>query len=280
MRRRRLLIVLLVALAAGLAAAYLSLNYLRQQATPLIASTPKAQIVVAAKPMVIGHIITSDDVKLVDWPGGDVPQGYFTSTEQVIGHGVITPLVLNEPVLAAKVAAKDSGGGLPIVIPEGMRAVSVRVDEVITVAGFVLPQERVDVIVTIPQGGKNKLTQFVQRLENVEVLTAGQITQRSPDGTPHQVSVMTFLVTPDQAELLIAAQKEGQIQLALRNTLDTTSIVTQGTRSDAILSPASGGPGRRSAVATRAAARPAAESQGLSGVIEVYKGGKRTLIRH
>ncbi len=277
MRRRRLLIVLLVALTAGLAAAYLSLDYLRQQATPLIAATPKTQAVVATRPLAVGHQLTAEDVKVIDWPGGSLPEGYFGSVDEVVGRGVITPVSMNEPLLAGKVADKEAGGGLPIVIPEGMRAVSVRVDEVITVAGFVVPQTRVDVIVTLPEG-EDQRTQFVQKLENVTVLTAGQIIQRSPDGTPQKVSVMTFLVSPPQAELLIMAAKVGQIQLALRNTLDTDTIRTDGAHKGSILGP--GGAPRNSVARARAAARAPSESATLPGIIEVYKGGTKTLIRH
>ncbi len=277
MKNRRLLIVLLVALVAGLSAAYLSLDYLRQQATPLIAATPKTQVVVAARPMPLGHQIVEEDVKTVEFPGGTVPEGYFSSTDQVVGRGVITPVAMNEPLLAPKVADKAAGGGLPIVIPEGMRAVSVRVDEVIAVAGFVLPGTRTDVIVTLPEpgGGKDNRTQFVQRLQDLIVLAAGQTVQKTPDGKAQVVSVMTFLVTPAQAELLIIAAKQGQIQLALRNTLDTDTIETNGARSNAILGPTqSSSPRRR----TRAAAAPTPEP--APSVIEVYKGGTRTLIRH
>lgn len=276
MKNRRLLIVLLVALGAGLAAAYLSLDYLRQQATPLIAATPKARVVVAARPLPLGHEIVAEDLKTIDWPGATVPEGYFEAPEQVIGRGVITPVAMNEPVLKPKVADKEAGGGLPIVIPPGMRAVSVRVDEVISVAGFVVPRTRVDVIVTLPLPGNSseRRTQFVQRLQDLMVLTAAQTTQPTPDGKPQTVSVMTFLVTPAQAELLILASREGQIQLALRNTLDSDTIQTSGVLSNAIL----GAPPRSAPRRRARASAPTQES--TSSVIEVYKGGARTLIRH
>ncbi len=277
MKNRRLLIVLLVALVAGLSAAYLSLDYLRQQATPLIASTPKTQVVVAARPLPVGHEVVGEDVKTVDWPGSTLPEGYFSSPDQVVGRGIITSVAMNEPLLAPKVADKAAGGGLPIVIPEGMRAVSVRVDEVIAVAGFVLPGTRADVIVSIPDPNSSELqrTQFVQRLQDLIVLAAGQTIQKTPDGKPQTVGVMTFLVTPAQAELLILAAKQGQIQLALRNTLDTDTIETSGARSNAILGPVQGSaPRRRTRTATTTTPEPA------PSVIEVYKGGTRTLIRH
>src|SRR5690606_16244523 len=154
-----------------------------------------------------------------------LPVGYYGSSAEVIGRGLITPVAANEPLMATKLADIESGGGLPIVIPEGMRALSVRVDEVIGVAGFVLPGTRVDVLLTItPPTGTNQIPVTRIILQTIQTLASGQTIQRDADGTPQTVSVVTLLVSPDQAERLALASTEGRIQLALRNTLDMASV--------------------------------------------------------
>ncbi len=131
------------------------------------------------------------------------------------------PIVKNEPILPAKLASKEAGVGLPPVIPEGMRAVSVRVNEVVGVAGYVLPGNRVDVVATASPTEARADTTSKVVLSNVQVLTAGTRMEQDQDkGKPMQVTVVTLLVYPEQAERLALASTEGKIQLALRNPLD------------------------------------------------------------
>lgn len=229
-RKQRKWMALVLALVSGGTAGYLAMNYLaNKSAPPAVAGTPgMTKVVVAAQPLELGSVVGPADVKMVDWPASNVPQGYATSAEQVVGRGVIQPVSINEPLLTSKLAAKEEGGGLPIVIPEGMRGVSVKVDEVIGVAGFVLPGTRVDVLVTInPQNDKEEATTRVI-LQNVTVLTAGQLIQKDAEGTPQTVTVITLLVTPEQSEELTLAATEGRIHLALRNTLDMAEVETDG----------------------------------------------------
>ena len=139
---------------------------------------------------------------------------------------MITPMTLNEPVLEANLAPKAAGAGLPATIPEGMRAVSVAVNDVVGVAGFVIPGTMVDVLATgqLPgkrEGADNNITRTV--LENVRVLAAGQQIQQDRDGKPVKVPVVTLLVAPEYADVLTMASTEGKVQLALRNTVDTKS---------------------------------------------------------
>ena len=178
----------------------------------------------AARDLTLGTVLTPEDVKLADWPGGTLPEGYSASVEEVLGRGVITNVVLNEPLLSRKMAVKEAGGGLPIVIPEGMRGVSVRVDDVISIAGFVLPGTRVDVMVTLDEGAQqnNPVTKLI--LQNIPVLTSGQVVEHDVNGEPVQVTVITLMVDPEQAEQLVLAATRGRIQLALRNTLDVDSV--------------------------------------------------------
>jgi len=231
MRSRRLFIVMALALLSGLAAAWLALNYLRQPENPIRTVEPAAtEVVVAARDLSLGTVLTAEDVKLASWPGGLLPEGYTASVEEVLGRGVITNVVLNEPLISRKMAVKEAGGGLPIVIPEGMRGVSVRVDDVISIAGFVLPGTRVDVMVTLDQGAQqgNPVTKLM--LQNIPVLTSGQVVEQDINGEPIQVTVITLLVSPEEAEQLVLAATRGRIQLALRNTLDVDSVTTQGAR--------------------------------------------------
>jgi pilus assembly protein CpaB len=266
--------MLLLALSSGGLAAVLALRYLREQATPLMASEPKkVKIVLAARSMPTGAVVTEQDVKVVSWPGDAVPGGYIASIADAVGRGVITPVAENEPLLAAKVSTKDAGGGLPIIIKEGMRATSVRVDEVIGVAGFVLPGTRVDVLLTLDksEGRGQSITRTI--LQNVQVLAAGQQVQRDKEGKPQTVTVVTLLLTLDDAELLVLAGKEGRIQLALRNTLDTLSVASAGARADQ-LAPGSA-PRPTARVSPNRA--PTVAPRVNNTVIEGYRGGERTL---
>jgi pilus assembly protein CpaB len=198
--------------------------------------------------------------------------GFATQVGEVVGRGLIVEVRENEPLLAWKLADKEAGGGLSITIPEGMRAVSVEVDEVVGVAGFVLPGTRVDVLVTIMPGTDR--TQMTTRiiLQNVRALAADQRYQQDIEGEPQYVTVVTLLVTPADAEALTLAATEGRIQLALRNTLDGAEVQTGGRRIPSLI--ASGAPGPRPAPAPRPAALPEPER-----VIESYQGGNRTLLK-
>lgn len=277
MRTLRPWLMLLLALTSGGLAAYLALRYLRQQATPLLAETPKGEVVLAVRDLPVGHMITDGDVKVVGWPGEALPEGYLGSTASALGRGVIVPLRLNEPLLESKLAPKDGGGGLPVAIGEGMRALSVKVDEVISVAGFVVPGTRVDVLLTMAAPGENGETVTKVILQNVQALAAGQSVEKDKDGRPQPVGVLTVLVTPEQAESLALASNQGKIQLALRNTLDTLRIKTDGARSNSLLAmrpaPASGSRPNRGP-RTIAPTPRSAET-----VIEGYNGGVRTLLK-
>jgi pilus assembly protein CpaB len=275
-RRSRPFILLALAVISGGTAAYLAMQYIRQQATPLMAATPKiAQVVVAAHEMPLGSILGERDVKTVDWAGGALPPGFIGSAPEAVGRGLITPVQENEPILEAKLAAKGAGGGLPVIIDQGMRALSVSVDQVVGVAGFVLPSTRVDVLLTLTDASsKEPATRVI--MQNVKALAAGQSIQQDKEGKAQSVPVVTLLVTPEQAETLALAASQGRIQMALRNSLDTLHIETRGTRVSALM----GGPIGRVPVAPRratAAARELSVPEPSQTIIEVYRGGVRTL---
>ncbi|MBA3270486.1 MAG: Flp pilus assembly protein CpaB, partial [Acidobacteria bacterium] len=220
MARIRIFIVFLLAITAGSALAFGTYNYM-QQLPPQGASIPTIAVVVAATDLQIGAEIGSDDLRIVDWPANAAPRGAFSAADEIIGRGLILPVIENEPILPMKLASKEAGSGLPPVIPPGLRAVSVRVNEVIGVAGYVLPGTHVDVVATVnPTDQRNDVMSKVI-LTNVQVLAAGtKIEHNVENNKALPVTVVTLLVNPEEAERLTLASTEGKIQLALRNPLD------------------------------------------------------------
>lgn len=216
---------LFVGLALASVVALLSSVYVYHafQRVSAVSPTKTEQIVVAAVPMAIGTRLDADHIRMIAWPGDSVPPGMLSSADAAVGRALITPVVANEPILDNKLAPIEAGGGLSATIPQGMRAVSVAVNDVIDVAGFVGPGTSVDVLVTgqIPgatQGGSQYVTRTI--LEDIRVLAAGQKIEQDRDGKPQTVPVVTLLVTPQDAATLAMASTQGKIQLALRNIID------------------------------------------------------------
>lgn len=219
MNRNRLLLIGCVALIA--AASISILVYRILNAAVASANSPKSVAVVAAFDLPVGSVISERDVKIVRF-SGDIPSGAFRDLKDVVGRGVVTSMERNEIVLPSKIAADKAGGGLPAMIPQGKRAVAVKVNEVIGVAGFAVPGTRVDVVLT-GNADKNNNPADVSAttvLQNVQVLAAGQKLQTAADGKPETVQVITLLVTPEEAQKVALASQEGKIQLTLRNPLD------------------------------------------------------------
>jgi pilus assembly protein CpaB len=188
---------------------------------------PEKPLIVAALPLPFGSMIGPDSVKLIQVPETLFPKGGFSRKEDVLERSVVSSIEMDEPVLEARIAAKGSGLGMAPMIPAGMRAISVKVNEVVGVSGFVLPGMRVDVLVTgRPPGMNDPMTSTV--LQNVPVLSAGQTLQADTKGQPISATVVTLLVNPDQAEALTLANSEGHIQLVLRNNTDQLVTRTRG----------------------------------------------------
>jgi len=184
-------------------------------------------VVVAAKPLPVGVMIKPDDVKVLKVPAAQYPSGAFSKVEEVIDRPVVSNILLDEPIHAGRLAERGSGLGLAPIIPVGMRAVTVRVNEVVGVAGFVLPGMRVDVLVTgQPPESNGVVTTTV--LQNILVLSAGQTIQPDSRGQAINAPTVTLLVTLQQAEILTLAGNEGRIQLVLRNTSDSSIEQTSG----------------------------------------------------
>jgi len=216
---------LLVGLVIALVIAFLlsSFVYKQFQKASVVVPTSTQSLVVASLPLPLGTRLDATNTRIIQWPANQQVAGMFTRVEDVTNRAIITPLAENEPVLESKLAPKESGAGLSATIPEGMRAVSVAVNEVVGVAGFVIPGTMVDVLITGRGMGKDSTQGDITRtiLENVRVLAAGQKVETDREGKPQTVAVITLLVTPDEATKLVMGTLDGRIQLALRNTIDT-----------------------------------------------------------
>jgi pilus assembly protein CpaB len=226
--RRPMVFVLLAGLAAMLASVMVYSALKRREAEVQNAMSHNVEVVVAAYDLPLGTKIDLGEVKLARWSADSLPEGAYTDPKQVIGSYVKNSLVANEPIVQAKLFTGDKTAGvMPLLIPFGMRAVSVPVDEVSDVAGFVLPHTRVDVLVaTNGEGGGDKAFSKVI-LQNVEVLAVAQEVEQKKD-EPEIVKVVTLLVTPQESERLALASHSGTLRLAMRNYNDNKIVLTSG----------------------------------------------------
>jgi pilus assembly protein CpaB len=224
--RRPLVFVLLAGLAAMLASVMVYSALKRREAEVQNAMSHNVEVVVAAYDLPLGTKIELGEVKLARWSADSLPNGAYTDPRQVIGSYVKNSLVANEPIVQAKLFTGDKTAGvMPLLIPFGMRAVSVPVDEVSDVAGFVLPHTRVDVLVATAGEGDKAFSKVI--LQNVEVLAVAQEVEQKKD-EPEIVKVVTLLVTPQEAERLALASHSGTLRLAMRNYNDNKIVLTSG----------------------------------------------------
>ncbi|WP_423396117.1 Flp pilus assembly protein CpaB [Burkholderia sp. LMG 21824] len=224
MKNSRAVLMLVVAMVAGLAAVVFASHWLMQTSTSSV--TPVA---VAAVDLNLGEPLGPNQIRMVSWPAGSVPAGAFTDTKALEGRVVRTSLSRDEPVIESKLAPVGTKGGLSAVISDGSRAITVRVNDVVGVAGFALPGNYVDVIVnTQEQQGKTdgqSISKIV--LEHILVLAVAQQVSRD-DTAPKVVNAVTLEVTPDQAERLDLARSVGTLSLVLRNQVDQKTLNTGG----------------------------------------------------
>jgi pilus assembly protein CpaB len=278
MNRTRLLLIGLIALALG--GLLSSMVYKTLQARTAHPQAPGVDVVVAANDLQVGSKIEDRDVKIARLPAESLPEGVFHSKTRVVGRGVVLPVSKGEFILPTKVAGENAGSGMPALIPPGMRAVSVRVNEVVAVAGFVVPGTRVDVLVTGNPGG-NSDNQTTTVLENKAVLAAGQKLERNTAGDPQSVPVITLLVSPEDAQKLTLASQEGRIQLALRNPLDTAQQKLPSVRNAALYGAAAPTPTPVSTKpkATRSTAPKIVAPPSSPYIIEVIRGQEKKEIK-
>lgn len=237
------------------------------------------EIVVAGQDLEIGAAIEAASLKLELWPSNKVPEGAFEAVEDVVDRVTISRILINEPVSGRRLAPAGSGVGLSPKVPHGMRAMALRVDDVNSVAGFVLPEARVDVLLTgtpVGRGDIGRLTKTI--LSHIKVISAGEHLAPDASGRPQKVPVVTLLLSPEQAELLTLARAEGQIQLVLRNSMDKDSTKTAGVRRPELFSidfepapkPRLGRPVAPRVIRVQAPPRPSQE-------VEVYRGNQKSV---
>jgi pilus assembly protein CpaB len=272
-RTRFVLLGLFAMLVAGLVSLKIAGIVRRAMATP-----SESQVVIAARDLNVGQLITDSDVRLAPVSAVALPHGSFRNVSEVVGRGVVLPMQANEVVLGTKIAGAEEGAGLPAMITHGMRAVSVKVNDVVSVAGFVVPGTHVDVIVTGNPGSNsdpaNTTTTTV--LQDVPVLAAGKKLQRDSEGKPQDVPVITLLVSPSDAQLLTLASSEGRIQLSLRNPTDIEKKMTGPVRNGALYGVVPSAPRKK------VAAAPPPKPQGpVTAVynVEIIRGDKREVTK-
>jgi pilus assembly protein CpaB len=215
-----------VAAAGGL----ITYRSLMGRPQPAKAAAPTVQIALATKDLEVGSVLKDSDVQLADWAGA-VPAGATNKLADLKGRGVITPIYAKEPVIESRLAPAGAGGGLATLIPKGMRAFAVSVNEVVGVAGFVTAGSHVDLLIqgNSPSGNGALGTLSKTLIQNLEVLSAGQDFKKDPEGKPMPVQVVNVLVTPEQAEVLSLASSQTSIRMTLRNPQDHEIAKTPGT---------------------------------------------------
>jgi Flp pilus assembly protein CpaB len=253
---RRLLTILLI---SGLIAGGCCLLVYRVVVSRAVAAKPivTTSVVAAATDIKVGTVITAQNLTTVEVKG-TAPKGAILKPSDAIGRGVLENMYQGEPVIDSRLAPVGSGGGLAAIIPQGMRACAVKVDQVVGVAGFVTPGMRVDVLVSgVPPGqqdvSEGQITRTV--LQNVQVISAGTDIQKDAEGKPQQVQVVNLLVTPEDAQILSLASNL-KIQLVLRNPLDTKVEAVNRTATGQLFGAAAPAPQRTVGVRVRKVAAP------------------------
>jgi len=221
MKKYGAILALIVAVLSGLIAVFLANRWLssRPENEPLVIreTVPSTEIVVAARDCEVGMLLSSDNLTLTEWPKASVPKGAFDNVAAVQGRVAVTRLKAGQPILSAELAAPGSGAGLVATIAKGKRAMAIRVDEVIGVGGFILPNSFVDVIAIDEKSGDKPTAHTL--LERIEVLAIAQETYNE-EGKPKVVKTVTLQVDPEQAKKLALQTHRGGVQLTLRNPLE------------------------------------------------------------
>jgi pilus assembly protein CpaB len=249
--RRRLLVIVLCASLIGLVASFLVYKVVSR-----VAGAKNDQfdhIVVAAAKIGLAESVTRQHVKLVPWPKSAIPPGAIRTVEDAEGRVVRGSIAAGEPLIEAKLASQLAGKGgiMPMLVPEGQRGVTIKLDEAMRESGFLLPDSRVDVLVSMPKGpGSNeKIAKVI--LQDVAVLAAGQ-TVEIKDNKPVTSTTVTMALTPQQAERLAVAQSDGKLMLVQRNLRDTDVVRTPGATPSSLLTDAAPAAGAKAVVARSA----------------------------
>ncbi len=238
MRNKRLILALTGAVLCGLVGVMLITRYL---SSVQAYTKDLGNVVVAKKEIQLGEKITAEHLALSPIPNGSAPEGVFRKMDQLVGRVAITPIGVRETITNMKLAPEGTGAGLSAVIPEGYRAMTVKVDDVVGVSGFIMPGSFVDIVaIVLPpakQGGEatGPISKIV--LQNIKVLASGpKIDSPENQREPSSVKAVTLQVTPEQAEKLVLAANEGKLQLVMRNYSDQEDTQTKGANKSTLLS--------------------------------------------
>jgi pilus assembly protein CpaB len=223
MKSKRAIIMLALSVLVGIAAVLLAGRWMGQQA-----AGDKTTVLVATRDLELGQAITAPMLQSIAWPTGALPAGAFNDPKKLGGRVVRSSIFKGEPVLAPKLAPEGAKAGLDSVIKEGLRAITVKVNEVVGVAGFLAPGSYVDLLVNIKDDRDNPISRVV--LERIMVLAIAQEAQRPDESKPKVVNAVTLEVTPEQAEKIDLARNIGTLSLILRNQVDTKDAATDGVR--------------------------------------------------
>jgi pilus assembly protein CpaB len=226
--KQRFAVVLIFALVVAGASSAVLYRLISSQMSANRAAPATSRIVVASRTIEAGELIKDGDVKLGDWAGA-APAGSLTKPEDAVNRGVIDRIYEGEAIIDGRVAPRGAGAGLASIIPQGMRAVAVRMNDVAGISGFATPGQHVDVLIAGNPPGSTAGTVTKTLLQNIEILSAGQNIQKDSEGKPVIVPVVNLLVTPEQAETMSLASNEARIQLVLRNPTDKAETKTPGT---------------------------------------------------
>jgi len=254
---------------AGIASIFLY-KYLKVQEQRVKEAVATKSVVTARGAVPIGTVINIGHVTKADWPVASVPSGAVISIDEALGRVSLVTIQTGDPITESKLVPKEGGGILSYRIPEGHRAMTVAVDKVSGVAGFISPGNMVDVIVTAqPLNYKEPVGKIF--LQNVPVLATGKIIEQKPTGEPVEVPTVTLDVAPEDAEKLALAAAQGKLQLILRRAGDTKTAATPGTTVTKIV--ALTGTEKRAAVPVKKAVIRT-EGKGMS--IEIYRGTQKS----
>jgi pilus assembly protein CpaB len=217
---RRLTLAFITALVvSGIFTFWLSQRFTKK-APPPPPPAKSSQYVAVVANMEAGQSIRPENLRMVDWPASVPLSGAFSAPQPLVGRTVLYPLAAGEPILERQLSNPGAGVGLTVKIPDGMRAISLRTDEIVGVAGFLLPGTHVDVLVTLhTTASPDPITTTI--LQNAEVLASGQKTEPDPEGKPTVDTVVTLLVKPADAERVVLGSTQGTVHFVLRNGVDS-----------------------------------------------------------